>query len=327
MFRKHVSITEETFISNIFSHKKRIQDFNSSEVLEMGELNPETRKQLCNAQKDEIKSYQIYKKLSKTIKNPHNSEILMRIANEEKKHYEFLQTLTERNFKPSKFKIWFYFIILRIFGLTFGIRLMERGEGDAQLLYSSVSSSVPNLESILAEEASHENELINMLDEERLNYIGSVVLGLSDALVELTGVLAGLTLALNNSQLIALIGLITGISASFSMGASEYLSTSEEEQDKQDKSPLKASIYTGITYLFTVLLLVFPFLIVKPINALGLTLIVAVVIIFIFTYYVSVAKSLPFKRRFFKISAISLGVAFISLLIGIVIKAAFNIDL
>lgn len=234
----------------------RIEKCHSSEVFDITNLDSEIRKKFCNAQKDEINSYYIYKKLSKTIKNPHNAEILLRIANEEKKHYTFLQTLTEREFKPSRLKICFYFIILRIFGLTFGMRLMERGEGDAQLLYSSLTTNFPKLNSILAEEASHENELIDMLDEERLNYIGSVVLGLSDALVELTGVLAGLTLALNNSQLITLIGLITGISASLSMGASEFLSTSEEDQDK---SPLKASFYTGIAYLFTVMLLVLPF--------------------------------------------------------------------
>ena len=46
-----------------------------------------------------------------------------------------------------------------------------------------------------------------MLDEERLRYIGSVVLGLNDALIELTGALAGLTLALQNTQLNLLLGL------------------------------------------------------------------------------------------------------------------------
>ena len=74
-------------------------------------------------------------------------------------------------------------------------------------------------------------------------------------------------------------------------------------------------------------ILVIPFLLIEPLNALVATLIIAVSIIFIFTYYVSVAKSLPFKKRFIKISSISLGVAFVSLLIGLLVKAAFNIDL
>jgi VIT1/CCC1 family predicted Fe2+/Mn2+ transporter len=43
-------------------------------------------------------------------------------------------------------------------------------------------------------------------------YLGSIVLGLNDALVELTGVLAGLTLALQNSEIILInaILVITG---------------------------------------------------------------------------------------------------------------------
>lgn len=84
-----------------------------------------------------------------------------------------------------------------------------------------------------------------------------MVLGLNDALVELTGVLAGLTLALQNTRLVAMTGFITGIAASLSMSASEYLSAKSEE-GPQD--PLKASIYTGSAYVLTVLFLIFPYL-------------------------------------------------------------------
>jgi VIT1/CCC1 family predicted Fe2+/Mn2+ transporter len=54
--------------------------------------------------------------------------------------------------------------------------------------------------------------------------------------------------------LIALSGLITGISASVSMAASEYLSTRSEQTDKD---PLRAAIYTGLTYIITVALFSF----------------------------------------------------------------------
>ena len=42
----------------------------------------------------------------------------------------------------------------------------------------------------------NESALLQLLDEEKLRYTGSIVLGLNDVLVELTGALAGLTLAL-----------------------------------------------------------------------------------------------------------------------------------
>ena len=54
---------------------------------------------------------------------------------------------------------------------------------------------------IAEDEERHEQKLLAILDEERLQYVGSMVLGLNDALVELTGTLAGLTLALQNTKL------------------------------------------------------------------------------------------------------------------------------
>jgi VIT1/CCC1 family predicted Fe2+/Mn2+ transporter len=96
-----------------------------------------------------------------------------------------------------------------------------------------------------------------LLDEELLRYAGSIVLGLNDALVELTGALAGFTLALQNTRLIALTGLITGVAAALSMAASEYLSTRSEGGGR---SPLRASLYTGTAYIITVFLLILPYL-------------------------------------------------------------------
>jgi VIT1/CCC1 family predicted Fe2+/Mn2+ transporter len=117
---------------------------------------------------------------------------------------------------------------------------------------------IDQVTAITKEENEHENALLGMLDEERLRYIGSVVLGLNDALVELTGALAGLTLALQNTRLIALTGSITGIAGALSIAASEYLSTKTEAATQQ---PLKAAFYTGITYVMTVVLLIVPYLV------------------------------------------------------------------
>jgi len=98
---------------------------------------------------------------------------------------------------------------------------------------------------------------IDMIDEERLRYVGSMVLGLNDALVELTGALAGLTLALQNTRLVAMTGLITGVAGSLSMAASEYLSTKSEGGVKE---PFRASVYTGFAYVLTVIFLILPYL-------------------------------------------------------------------
>jgi len=234
---------------------------------------------------------------------------------------------TGRDVKPKKWKKRIYYLIVRILGLTFGIKLMEMGENKAQVAYAQIAKIIPEAKSVLADEEEHEAQLIGLINEEFLDYMGSVVLGLSDALVELTGALAGLTLALSKTGLIALTGLIIGIAATLSMGASEYLSTKSEEGLK---SPMKAAVYTGTAYLITVLLLIFPYLFFRdynPLICLGITILIAVLIIFMFTFYISVAKDLSFKRRFLEVTGISLGVAALTFIIGLLVKQFLHVEI
>lgn len=284
-----------------------------------------TKNKILRAQKNEITEHFIYQKLSDSVKDPHNREVLLRISKDELKHYNLWKGYTQTEVKPSKLKINIYYLISRIFGLTFGIKLMETGEEHAQLMYRQIAKIVPEAEQVLRDEEAHEKELIGLIDEERLQYVGSMVLGLSDALVELTGALAGFTLALQNTRFIALTGIITGIAACLSMTASEYLSTKSE---RNGKSPLKASMYTGLAYALVVLLLIFPFLFLdNHFLCLGISVFNAVLVIFIFTFYISVVQELSFAKRFLEMAFISLGVATVSFAIGFVVRHLFNIDI
>ena len=221
------------------------------------QLSESIRRQVLNFQQTEITEYHIYKRLARKVDSPENAKIIEQIAEDELRHYNRWKKYTNEDVQPRWLAVWFYYVISVIFGFTFGIKLMERGEEAAQKNYQAVSQAIPEAEKFQHEEDVHEERLIDMLDEERLRYAGSIVLGLNDALVELTGALAGLTLALQDVKLIALSGLITGIAASMSMAASEYLSTRSEDTSKQ---PVRAAIYTGIAYIITVALLVLPYL-------------------------------------------------------------------
>ena len=201
---------------------------------------------------------------------------------------------------------------------------MESGEKSAQVNYAEIREYVPEIDNWIADERKHENALLDMLDEERLQYAGSVVLRLNDALVELTGALAGLTLALQNVELIALSGLITGIAASLSMAASEYLATRSE---KTDKHPVRAAIYTGIAYIFTVAILITPYLLFDNYFLdLALALTSGVIIIAVFNYYISVAQDETFKDRFLEMAGLSLSVAAFSFGIGYLIRIFLGIE-
>ena len=281
--------------------------------------------QILSSQINEITEYHIYVRLSKAIKDPHNSKILKRIAEEELHHHDFWAGITGKKIKPNKWHLFKYFWLARIFGITFGLRLMEKGEEQAQINYEEIAKHIPEAKKIIDEENKHENLLIGILNEEKLSYIGSIVLGMNDAIVELTGTLAGLTFALQNTKIIGVAGLITGVAASFSMGASEYLS---QRTEKTTPNTIKAAIYTGIAYIITVSMLILPFLVLEnPYIALACTLAVAIFVILLFNLYISIAKELSFKKRFTEMMVLSLSVAFISFIIGYGIRIIFNIDL
>lgn len=288
-------------------------------------LDSPTRQAVLTAQRNEITEHLIYRKLAQSTVDPDNAGVLSRIGEDELEHYRFWRQYTHEDVKPNRLKIWWYWLIARILGLTFGIKLMEQGEALAQDVYERIAEVLPEATRIAEDEDRHERELIDLIDEERLRYVGSMVLGLNDALVELTGTLAGLTLAFQNTRLIGMAGLITGIAASFSMAASEYLSTKSEE-NAQD--PLKAAVYTGGAYVLTVVFLIFPyFLLPSYFCSLGLTVFNALLVILVFTFYTSVARDMPFRKRFSEMALLSFGVAGLSFGIGFLVRQFLNIEI
>lgn len=277
-------------------------------------------------QQNELTESVIYEKIASFAKGDENKQTLLRLSREEKAHYEIWKKYSGIEMKPQKSKVLKYTFLARILGFTFAVKLMERGEENAQAEYALLAQEVPESIQIRRQEEEHEQALLGMLDEERLQYVGSMVLGLNDALVELTGSLAGFVFALQNNRLIALSGLIVGISATFSMASSEFLSARSEGRN----DALKSCTYTGIAYLITVVLLIAPYLLLGPtqyIPALICMLAVVVLIIAGFTYYTSVAQDQPFKGRFLEMAIISISVAVLSFIVGILAKKFLGIDL
>lgn len=277
-------------------------------------------------QQGELNESIIYAEIAKFAKGEENKNTLIRLAEEEKAHYDIWKSYTGIEMKPNRAKIFKFKLIARILGFTFAVKLMENGEENAQKEYDILAKEVPESMHIKEQEEEHEKALLNMLDEERLQYVGSMVLGMNDALVELTGSLAGFTFAMQNTRLIALSGLIMGISATFSMASSEFLAAKSEGRT----DALKSCSYTGIAYLITVALLIAPYLLLgnaQYMTALFSMIVVVILIIAGFTYYISVAKGEKFKPRFLEMTLISVGVAVISFFVGILAKHFLGVDL
>ncbi|MBD60927.1 MAG: rubrerythrin family protein [Euryarchaeota archaeon] len=284
---------------------------------------------LLRLQRMEATEAEVYRRLARVQADPMNKSILEGISLEEERHESEIAKMTGQAVKPNYWKVWRQVLLARIFGFTFAIRMMEGTEKDAAAEYRELG-----LHDIADEEDAHEENMIGMLDEERLRYSGSIVLGMSDALVELTGALAGLTFALRDLKLVALAGLVTGIAAAFSMGASEFLSSRAE---KKDESAIKAAIFTWLSYLITVFLLVSPYLLISPdsadfqglgphIQALIGTLSIGLIIVALFNYYVSVVEGVSFKSRFAEMAGILAVVTLISYGIGIALRGFLGVE-
>ncbi len=279
-------------------------------------------------QLSEITEYYIYMNIAKMIKNEEDEVILENIAKEEIKHYEIWKKYTGKDIKPSKISIIIHTILAYVLGYTFTLKLMENKANKVVELYTNndaMIQEIPEMKEIYDDEVRHEKEMLELIDEKRLQYVSSMVLGMNDAIVEFTGALAGYSFALRDNRLITLIGLITGISATLSMASSEYLSSKHDGE----KNPFEAAMYTGVAYLLTVFLLISPYLFLPKesvLLALGIMLVIVIFIIAIFNYYITVAKGGEFKKRFIEMASISLGVSLVSFTIGIILKKLIGID-
>ena len=289
------------------------------------QISKELMKLVKKAQIDEEQGAILYKFMAKREKNEENKKLLEQMSKDEANHAAVWKKYTNKNLKPSKLSIIWFKVLTVVMGFTFVVKTMQKKESLAQAGYEKMKEELPEAAKILDDERRHEKELYNMLDEERLHYIGAMVLGLNDALVELTGAIAGVTFALANTRLVALTGIITGVSATFSMAASNYLA---ERADNNPKA-LKSSIYTGMAYLVTVALLVLPYLL-FPIHmyvaAFAVMIATVIFIIMFFNYYISVAKEEPFLKNFLTMAIISLSVAVVSYIIGLLAKKLLGID-
>lgn len=280
--------------------------------------------ELLAFQQHELNGAFIYKDLASVTRKPENKQILMELSAQEWAHYDSVKAITGKELSPDRLKILFFYLLAHLFGLVFGIKLMEYSSKRERRLYDTLYQHPEYKREIIAGE-DKEKLLIQDIDEERLYYMGAIVLGLNDALIEFTGALAGFAFAFQNNKVVAMAGAIAGVAAALSMGASEYMSCKAENGRLK---PLKAAIYTLIAYLVTVALLILPFVLFSNVYVgLAIALFAASVVIATFNFYYAVARDENFWKRFLEMLAISFSVAFTSFGIGWLLKRFTGINI
>lgn len=266
-----------------------------------------------------------------------NRQLLERIAEQERAHYEFWLGAAHADaadVRISRTRLAVATAAGRLLGPAFAIRRLERGEEGTIAAYQRVlaegllnESDSGRLRSIIEEEREHERKLEADLADRRVAYLGAAALGMNDAVVELTGGLTGLASLIDSPRLVGFSGLIVGIAAALSMAASSFLSQGMSGDPASKVRPLRAAFYTGISYLFVVCALVTPFLFLHDVRtALGVTWLLAVGVILGFAYYSSVLQGVSFQRRFGQMLALGLGVAVVTFSIGRAVSVGLGIS-
>ena len=152
------------------------------------------------------------------------------------------------------------------------------------------------------------------------NCKSAIILGMHDAIVSLTGLIAGLFFAFTDSSIIVVSCIISSITASISMGAANYLAVKTTDKE----SALKSAIYTFIAYMTTCILLILPFFVFKE-RAITMMTIVLMAIFIIFAFNLFFYRGKSFYKHFFEMLSICTIVSITAFFIGEIASQIFGI--
>ena len=275
-------------------------------------------------------AYIIFKAMAEREKDASRRKVLEQLQEKEYEHYEFWRGYTKITEVPqvSSFGVHIRVIIAAILGLTFTLKLLERFESDVVEGYQQLVDTIDKkykagLEAILKDEMEHESFFLSQIGEGRLRYMSFIVLGLADAIVEISGVHAGF-LGVTSSTLIAgVAGLVVGFAAAISMASAAYLQSKQET----GKPSVPAAVSTGVAYIIAVVLLALPYFITDNMPyAFGSSIVIAIFLVAGFTFYGAVINDTKFSRDFFQAVALTIGTAIATYFFGLLVGQYFGIQ-
>ncbi|HZD12623.1 MAG TPA: VIT1/CCC1 family protein [Candidatus Binatus sp.] len=276
---------------------------------------------------DEYTDYKTYLALSRRERNPVFKKALEELAEQEQHHYEFWKKYAPNtSVRINRLKLYFVLLLRFTLGLTFTMKFLERHEDAIIARYNQVAPSIPaqdrtSFDEMVNDEQHHESYLMGEVKEGRVKYMSFIVLGLADAVVEISGIHAGSLGVYEQTRLAGLAGIIAGMAASIAMASAAYA------QAKQgfEGSAKWSAIYTGISYMFTAIFLALPYFLTESmIYALSTSVLTGVVLVAMMTYYDTVISRRPFKRQFGEIAGIILGASLALYIAGFIIHQYFG---
>jgi vacuolar iron transporter family protein len=277
---------------------------------------------------DEWSDYTLYDRLSKTV-SPESpfAGVLKTLSGTEHGHFEFWRKyVPDEEPKLDKMKLNWVLFLRRFFGLTFATRYLDRHEGKVVVEYGEVSHLIPEadkkaFDAMVADEMEHEKAFAMKVESTAVAYISFVVLGLADALVEISGIHAGWLGLFEKTEIAGLAGIIAGGAASLAMASAAF---AQAKQGGFKGSARLSAAYTGVSYFVTAVILATPYFLTASMPfALGGSLTLAVIILAITTWYSVVIQEKRFLKDFLEILAILFATTIIVFSLGYIVSALF----
>ncbi len=291
-------------------------------------ISPELAKVAAESARDEYTDGAVYLALSHREKNQAFKKALEQLSAGERTHYEFWKTFAPNvNVKVNRLKVFFIVLLRLTLGLTFTMKFLERHEESLHKRYKQIAESIPVVDkarflAMMADEENQENLLMGEIHEGRVKYMSFIVLGLADAVVEISGIHAGSLGIYKVTELAGIAGVVAGMAASIAMASAAYA------QAKQgfEGSAKWSAIYTGVSYMITAVLLAGPyFLTGSMVGALGTSLVIGVLLVAAMTYYDTIISARAFKRQFAEIAGIILAASLALYIAGTLIRQLLGI--
>lgn len=282
-------------------------------------------KDMC---RDEYESYHIYRVLSRApFVGKGIKAVLVKASSDEYGHYLFWKSVSgDCGSSLVLLKAFIYLIMLYMFGLTIVLRIVESKETYAIKDYKALAETrkdfAEQLNKIILDEERHESEFMSSIDEKRIKYIGSITLGISDALIELTGVYTGALGVFNNTLSAGIMGILTGVAASLSMGAASYNQARQEGR----VNPALSAVYTMAAYIVVTLLLALPYLLLPSIEQAFVAMFALCLgIIAYLSAYIAILQERRFIREFLESAGLMLSVSLFLYFLGSLIRSRLEL--
>jgi len=317
-------------------------------------------KEVVEFYKREYRDSLIYKILAESEKNEKIREILLNMHAIESSHANFwLDFLKRKDVEVKRVGEGLLSKIISVIGrispsIVFSI--LELNEIGAVLSYYEFFKShdldedeKERIRKIIIEELEHEKFFTGKKELLKTENIRDLVLGINDSIVEILGVVTGLSAVYTSKPvLVGVSGLVVGVAGALSMASGSFISVRSQREANEVKRKLKmivkelkydypefedvnenefrSAAYTGIAYLSGVILPVIPYFLVRStLNALPLSILLSSLLLVFVGSIISLISGISLRKKVIELLVAGIGTSLLSFLLGKFLSSFLNL--